>query len=89
MNLNDCLLLAIFEIYQVRTKHAGLERRPGILHCVQAIDPSFAITPKPLMSKTGETLCEGFKWLCKLFETDGQKNSFIGFITEINSQQNF
>ena len=86
MNLNDCLLLAIFEMYQVRSKHAGLERRPGILHCAQAIGPSFAITPKSLMSKTWETLCEG---LCKLFETDGQKNSFIGFITEINSQQNF
>ena len=46
---------------------------PFLKH-LQAVDPSFATIIKPLSNKIGETSCEGLKWMCKLFEKNGQSN---------------
>ena len=38
------------------------------------IDLSFVRITKPLSNKIEETFCEGLKWMCKLFEKNGQKD---------------
>ena len=45
-----------------------------ILKHLQAMNPSFVIITKSLRNKTGETLCERWKCMCKLFEINGQKD---------------
>ena len=42
------------------------------LKYLQAIDPSFVTITKPLSNKIGETLYEGLKWMCTVFEKIGQ-----------------
>ena len=42
------------------------------LKYLQAIDPSFVTITKTLSNKIGETLYEGLKWMCTLFEKNGQ-----------------
>ena len=36
----------------------------------------FVTITTPLSTKIGETFCEGLKWMCKLFEKNGQKDSW-------------
>ena len=42
------------------------------LKYLPAIDSSFVTNTKPISKKTGETFCEGLKWMCKPFEINGQ-----------------
>ena len=64
LNFKDSLRQAIFEIFQIWTKHARLQRIPSTfpyLKHLQAIDPSFLTITKLSSSEIRETFCEGVK----------------------------
>ena len=44
------------------------------LKIFQAIHSSFVTITKPLNNKRGEAFCKELKWMCKLFEINGQKD---------------
>ena len=76
-NFNDFLWQAIFGTFQtweqiilVYTKY------PSTFSCLkllQSNNTSFRTIAKPLSNKTREIFCEGFKWMCKLFDVNEQK----------------
>ena len=41
----------------------------------QKFELSFVVTTKPLRNKMRETFYGGLKWMCKLFEANGQRKS--------------
>ena len=77
LNFNDFLWQPIFEIFQIWTKYAILEQIFPYIFFFETFpsnQPFICITiTKPLSSKTGKTFCEGLKWMCKLFEKNGQR----------------
>ena len=57
--------------------YARLERIPSLLPYPKhflAIDPLFETTIKLLSNEIRETICEGLKWMCKLFEINAEQD---------------
>ena len=77
LNFNDSLKQAIFEIFEVRTNCARLERIlppfPSLKH-LEEIDPSSITINKLSNNEIRETFCEELKLMCKLFEINAQQD---------------
>ena len=77
MSFNDSLKQAIFEIFEVRTNCARLERIlppfPSLKH-LEEIDPSFITINKLSNNEIREIFCEELKLMCKLFEINAQED---------------
>ena len=78
LNFNDSLKQAIFEIFEVRTNCARLERiLPPFLFLkhLEEIEPSFITISKLSNNEIRETFCgEELKLMCKLFEINTQQD---------------
>ena len=78
LNFNDSLKQAIFEIFEVRTNCARLERiLPPFLFLkhLEEIEPSFITISKLSNNEIRETFCgEELKLMCKLFEMNTQQD---------------
>ena len=77
LSFNGSFWQAIFEIFQIWTKYARLERIPppfSYLKNLQAIDASFVIITKISSNEIRETFCEGLRWMCKLFEKNAEQD---------------
>ena len=75
---NDFLWKIIFKMFQILMKYATLERILPSSFLFETFASSwlslFVTITKPLSNKTGQTICEGLKWMGKLFEITEQKD---------------
>ena len=57
-------------------KHARLEQTTTSVSLIETFESSrlFICNHQQTINKRGETFCEGLKWVCKLFEINGQKD---------------